>query len=215
MFLVGIAPGPHEPKVDQINFILEPIVKQLQELWAPGIWLSKTALHPQGRLIRAGLLAVFADLPAARRSLGFSSISHKFFCSFCYLEKSQINNLQFQDWPRRKASEHSIWSAKDKAAQTKQERERILKNHGLRYSILSDLPYWNPVEGQTVDSMHNLLLGFLAWHCRDTWAMKDIKDAEDEPGDIPMIEVLELNQDAARMQETLLHPSLRHAQGPS
>lgn len=84
-----------------------------------------------------------------------------------------------------------------------------MKGYGLRYSVLSELPYRNPVEGQTVDSMHNLLLGFLAWHCRDAWAMQDIKDAEEEPGDIPMTELRDLTQDAKRMQETLLHPSLR------
>lgn len=212
LFLVGIAPGPREPKVDQINSILESMVEQFKELWEPGIWLTRTAAHPEGRRICAGLLAVFADLPALRRTLGFSSISHTLLCSFCYVKRRDIDNIDAASWPRRTAAEHALWSEKDKAAQTEKEREFILKNYGLRYSVLSELPYWNAIEGQTVDSMHNLLLGFLAWHCRQAWAMQDIRDTEDEPGDIPMREVLEVNADGARMLETALHPSLRPSQ---
>ena len=42
---------------------------------------------------------------------------------------------------------------------TKKERETIEFEHGVRYSELSRLPYFDPVRMHLIDPMHNLMLG--------------------------------------------------------
>lgn len=83
IFLVGIAPGPRKPSLEQVNWFLTPVVKQLQTLWSPGVYLSKTPLHPKGQLVSATLIPFFADLLALCRSLGFASHTAKRMCSYC------------------------------------------------------------------------------------------------------------------------------------
>ncbi|KAI7948522.1 hypothetical protein MJO29_010187 [Puccinia striiformis f. sp. tritici] len=73
IFLVGIAPGPKEPSLEQTNWILQPIIDQLAVLWKSGLCLLKTFQHPQGRVVSAALLTFFADLPALCRALGFAA----------------------------------------------------------------------------------------------------------------------------------------------
>jgi hypothetical protein len=46
LFVIGIAPGPKEPSLEQVNWILCPSVEQLKVLWSPGLVLSKTSLLP-------------------------------------------------------------------------------------------------------------------------------------------------------------------------
>lgn len=87
VFVVGIAPGPREPSLEQMNWILQPIVTELQSLWITGLLLSRTHEYKDGRLIRAALMVFVADIPSLRRCLGFPSATATFFCSFCLLTK--------------------------------------------------------------------------------------------------------------------------------
>lgn len=215
IFLVGIAPGPKEPKVDEINWILKPIVEQLKQLWIPGIRLSRTADYPQGRLVKAGLLPFFGDLPALRRTLGFASCNHNLFCSFCYLKKKDIVNLESNTWVRQTAEDHKYWSDQWKNAENDKMRDGILKSKGFRYSVLSDLEYWDVVSFQTVDLMHNLLLGLLHWHAREVWAMEEADDPDEEeeehlPQKIPTKEVRDLTADTARINRESFDLSLNN-----
>lgn len=47
----------------------------------------------------------------------------------------------------------------------------LFEEHGIRYSELLRLPYWNPVSYVVIDSMHGILLGLLRHHCRVLWGM--------------------------------------------
>src|SRR5258706_993673 len=42
--------GPKEPRMEQVNHVLRPIVNQLLELWRTGIWLSRTQSYHYGRI---------------------------------------------------------------------------------------------------------------------------------------------------------------------
>lgn len=179
VFLVGIAPGPREPSLEQMNWILKPIVTQLQQLWEPGCILSQTYQYKGGRLIHGALLPFIADIPALRRSLGFPSATATYFCSFCLLKKCDIHNFNQSLWPIRSRSQHQKWAYQARDAKTVKECKIIFKAHGVRFSIMNDLEYWDIVEYHVVDSMHNLLLGLLSWHLRRFWSMQDIKNDED------------------------------------
>lgn len=172
VFLVGIAPGPREPSLEEINWILGPVVTQLTALWNQGLFLSKTPMYPQGRLIYAALILFVADVPATRLCLGLASHSANHFCSICHLQKQDVNNLDESSWPRRTSEEHNKLALAARDGDTKA-RSKIFQSHGVRYSVLVELEYWSLIDCHVVDSMHNLLLGLLKFHCRHFWLMTD------------------------------------------
>ena len=66
VFLVGIIPGPKEPK-GNIN-TYQPLVAELNKLWTG----AKVKVGTQDVLIRCALLCVGCDIPATRKVCGFS-----------------------------------------------------------------------------------------------------------------------------------------------
>ncbi|KNZ59798.1 hypothetical protein VP01_1660g10 [Puccinia sorghi] len=112
-------------------------------------------------------------------------------CSYCLLEKSKINNLNPQTWPMRTTTDHKHWAIHSRDAQDQNTRKKILKKQGVRYSVMLELPYWDIIKYHVVDSMHNLLLGLLKWHCQRFWCMADIDD-EESPKAIPTTELMDL-----------------------
>jgi hypothetical protein len=174
MFLVGIIPGPNEPSLHQINHILSIIVDDLLELWHNGVFLHRTSLHPHGRCVRCALGPLICDLPAARQMAGMASYSSRHFCSRCLLKRDDIEDFNPQHWSSRTWQQHVDIATKWRDAQSEEERDDIFEEHGLRWTELLRLPYWDPTRFVLIDSMHGLLLGALKRHVREIWGM-DIK----------------------------------------
>ncbi|KAJ3554676.1 hypothetical protein NM688_g2988 [Phlebia brevispora] len=176
VFLAGIIPGPHELSLEQLNHFLAPLVDEMLTLWHRGVYLSRTAVCITGRLIKAAIIPLMCDLPALRKVAGFAAFSSKqHFCSFCRLPKTEINNLDRPTWHQRSWAEHLDIATQWRDASTSKEREDIFEMHGLRWSELLRLPYWDPTRYALVDSMHNLYLGELRHHCREVLGI-DVKD---------------------------------------
>ena len=73
VILVGIIPGPKEPKGD-INSFLKPLVDELIDFW-DGVIIEDSCL-PGGMLkLRVALLALCCDVPATRKCGGFAGHS--------------------------------------------------------------------------------------------------------------------------------------------
>ena len=175
MFLVGIVPGPTEPSLHEINHLLRPLVDDLVDFWRPGVWYTSTPAFPGGRRIRCAVVPLICDLPAARKMAGFASYSTlKFFCSFCNLHRDDINNLNVEVWGTRDANVHRAMAEAWRDAESEEERERIFEMHGIRYTELLRLPYWNPVTFTIFDAMHAIFLNNFKRHCRGIWGM-DVK----------------------------------------
>lgn len=172
--LVGIIPGPNEPSLQEINHLLRPLIDEMLVLWHSGVRLSRTALHTSGRLIRAAIVPLICDLLALRKTAGFAGHSSKHMCSFCLLTKGNINDLN-RPWPSRTWKEHLDIATRWCNAKTEKERDTLFEKHGVRWSELLRLPYWDPTRFAVVDAMHNLFLGELRHHCRDVWGIH-IKD---------------------------------------
>ena len=66
MILVGVLPGPKEPQISANSF-LKPLVKDVLDLWKGVILRTKGTLV----FVRAALLCVGCDIPAARKACGF------------------------------------------------------------------------------------------------------------------------------------------------
>ena len=68
MILVGLIPGPKEPKL-HINAYLEPLVSELQALWKGVVLDDASTLGCQ--VYRAAILCLASDIPASRKCGGF------------------------------------------------------------------------------------------------------------------------------------------------
>jgi len=48
---------------------------------------------------------------------------------------------------------------------------KLFKKHGIRWSELLRLPYWDPTKHIVIDSMHGFYLRMFNRHIRDIWGM--------------------------------------------
>lgn len=172
LILVGIIPGPHEPSLESVNHFLMPLVNDLLQLWNPGLTLPSRHGSSTNRVIRAAVLAFVADLPASRKIAGNAGHSADAFCSLCRLKRSSMNDLNVQSWPKHDCATHRdlafAWLRASAA-----ERQAIYKEHGIRWSPLFLLPYWDPTKQVVVDMMHDMFLGVVKRHFVDVLGMSD------------------------------------------
>lgn len=180
LFLVGVAPGPNKLTNSQFDKFLVPLVDDLLELWEPGVYFSRTARYSSGRLVRCALAVNVSDVPAARQVGGFSSVTSENCCHFCWLSLADLENFDPSTWPpSRDLNGHRELALQWKEADSST-RAKLYKKHGVVWSPLLDLPYWDPIRCTVVDSMHNHYLGMLKNHCREVWGMNlEVADVED------------------------------------
>ena len=162
--IVGIIPGPSKPH-HNINSYLDPLVNELLQLWRGEKFQICTPNGIVEQTVRCALLCVCCDLPAGRKVCGFLSFTAKFGCSRCMKEFSgsfgdrNYAGFDRSNWPVRSLSQHKDNVKKLKKCRTKKELKDSESLLGCRYSVLLDLPYFNPVRFLTIDPMHNLFLG--------------------------------------------------------
>ena len=179
MYLAGVIPGPKEPSLTQINHLLRPLVDELLEFWNPGVWYTRTPRCVAGKLVRAALVPLICDLKAARQVMGHGSHSAKKFCSICSLSWEDRNNISRSTRAPVSAKRFRQRALEWKNAHSQSEREKLFKKHGIRWSILLELPYWDPPRFTVVDSMHTILLGHLHRHCTIIWGMNPTRAGGD------------------------------------
>lgn len=179
--LIGVIPGPHEPKL-HLNTFLAPLVSELKELWH-GIVID---VNNQPVIVRAALLSVACDIPAARKVSGFVGPQSLLGCSKCILqfptasfgEKPDYSNFDRSKWEPRNIDVHRQVSTQYLSYRTLQARKTLERAYGIRYSVLSDLPYFDPPRMTIVDPMHNLLLG-TAKYILGVWKELDLLSTDD------------------------------------
>ena len=163
ILLLGVIPGPHEPELT-INTFLRPLVDELLVLW-DGI-VMKTH-DSRSVLVRAALLCVACDIPAARKVCGFPGHRAYHGCSKClktfptdkFGETPDYSGFDRINWPARTLEAHREHVNDYKKANTLAAQKIIEREKGCRYSVLMDLPYFDPIRMCIIDPMHNLLLG--------------------------------------------------------
>jgi hypothetical protein len=165
MYLAGVIPGPGKPSLDQINHVLSLLVQELLDFWR-GVFYTITFACASGLLTKGAMIPLVCDMLAARQLSGFSSATSTWFCTFCLLAISDIENLDQSSWPCRDLGEHIKWAKRWRDCGSEAEREEVFKASGVRWSALLDLPYWNPMLFSVVDSMHLDYLGMVHSHCR-------------------------------------------------
>ena len=168
--LVGIIPGPSEPKLD-INTFLTPLVKDLERLWSGvEVMLSdgtKTS-------IRAALVCVACDLPASRKVAQFLGHKAGYRCNKCLFKAERQQGTQgasgkmsyytqrLSSIPKRNGDDVRQQAEIYRAALTKTEKDRLARSNGVRYTELLRLPYFDAVRMVVVDAMHAFFLGLVS-----------------------------------------------------
>jgi hypothetical protein len=166
MFLFGVVPGPNEPPLACLNHYLAHLVDELLEFWFTGVRFSRTSRCYYGRVARCALVCVVSDLPAARKINGFAGVGHTQMCAMCHCtRRSDDNGDSYISLHHRRTGE-SIQKLADLYlhAENEQEQNETVRETGVRWSVLHQLPYFDPARFVVVDAMHNLFLGLIQEH---------------------------------------------------
>ncbi|KAF8200492.1 hypothetical protein K438DRAFT_2110620, partial [Mycena galopus ATCC 62051] len=137
--------------------------------WQPGIHLSRTGLSENGCLVDIAIAINVNDLPATRKMLGLAGVGSNHICTVCNckgVDATYRTDLDDPVWARRDVRELRRWAYAWRDAKTQAERDTIFKHHGVRWSELWRLLYWDPTRMGVVDSMHCILEGLVHYHCR-------------------------------------------------
>ena len=162
IILLGIIPGPCEPPRD-VNQYLRPLVKELLELYS-GV---KMAVHGKQELqvVRCALIGVPCDMPAGRKACGFLSHSALLGCTKCLkVFPGSVGNKDYsgfdrEKWKARTDADHRSKISQIQGTNSATERNTLESKFGCRYSVLLQLPYFDPTRMLIIDPMHNLFLG--------------------------------------------------------
>ncbi|KAG1737090.1 uncharacterized protein EDB91DRAFT_1249737 [Suillus paluster] len=158
----AIMPGPKEPNIQKINHCLEPSTRELMDL------KNGVKMDVYGEEEVADVFAdnevLACDMLASHKCNRTTGHSHDFHpCAFCDTDVVKINTPD---------SYNNTWSAKDDFHMLHQSfysrdagparQEAILRDHGVRWSILNLLSGWLPSKKSVLDFMHCIFLGIIS-----------------------------------------------------
>ncbi len=165
MYIAGIIPGPVEPHLTQSNHFIRPLMEDLEVAWRRGILYT----HAPGRLMRMALACAVCDLPGARKLSCMAGVSSHHICTACVCRgKGSYETLDLHNWHARNADDLREAAEAWRNAPSNRVRKNIFREHGVRWSELWRLPYWDPSRQLVVDPMHCLLEGIVQDHFRYT-----------------------------------------------
>ena len=184
IILVGIIPGPTEPHLT-LNSYLSPMKEELLQAWSNGFEIPNIPIGNKqiSLTIRLALTCIACDIPASRKVCGFLGHRATSGCNKCYTTFKQVHEDNGSIWTNYGGFDRMKWTMRTN--ENHRERcEQIIqafRSHGtkaaltdaescngLRYSVLLDLPYFDPVRYCVVDPMHNLYLG-TGKHMMEIW----------------------------------------------
>ena len=176
VLIIGVIPGPNEPS-GIINTFIGPMVSELLEMWQ-GCWVGSGQFR---MYIRAALLCVSCDIPAARKVCGIIGHSALMGCSRCkkkfptkaFGEKANYGGFDVDKWTPRTNDEQKKYAYDHLTAITVTQQKNIEREHGIKYSVINELPYYDTVRHMAIDLMHLLFLG-IAKHTFKTWQLKGL-----------------------------------------
>lgn len=170
--LVGIIPGPNEPKRD-VNSFLKPLVEELSSFWSGEHIQLPSLREPQ--LVRCALVCVACDLPASKKVAGFLGHTARLGCSKCLKEfpgvfgNTDYSGFDRNNWPPRTNEAHRLAAESTRKCPNKTQRQKLESEVGCRFSVLLDLEYFDPVRMVILDPMHNIFLGSAKYVMKRLW----------------------------------------------
>ncbi|XP_056106492.1 uncharacterized protein LOC130084975 [Rhinichthys klamathensis goyatoka] len=210
MILVGVIPGPKEPKLNMIAY-LEPLVDDLRELWEGVVLMDSSPLGCQ--VYRAALLCLSSDIPASRKCGGFVGHGALRGCNKCLKKftktsfggKTDFSGFDRSTWTLRTSEEHKRFAKMTEKATTKAAQKKLEAQYGAGWSELFFLPYYDAIQFVVIDPMHNLLLG-TARHVFKLWIECGVLS-------IQKLEELQKRMDSLKVPQDVGRIPLRIASG--
>jgi hypothetical protein len=193
MFVFCVFPGPKEPSLEQINNVLRTLIDDFVRFWSPGVYYPRTPMHPDGRLVQAAIVLLLGDLLAARKMSGINR-----WCTQCPLAAVDTDNLQLETWPQPLTCDEHRKLAEEWKALDEKGRKKHFDKHGIRYSELLRLPYWDPVRFTAIELSHNLLSNNVERHLRVLFGMNvQLDDSLGEDETPAVLQKRQVDPDAA------------------
>jgi hypothetical protein len=165
-FVFGLIPLPHEPKKEEINQFLRPVIDVLVTAWQDGTFLSRTPEQRMGLLVRSALAMLIVNMQG-RKVSGFAHPSSRLHpCPYCCIKQADINNTDYERFECKEDHQARAAGQQWRDTLTQAIRDALHSNLGSRYTEFLRLVYWNVVECVVIDGAHCLLLGLLQHHSR-------------------------------------------------
>lgn len=114
---------------------------------------------------RLALLSVGCDVSASRKLCGFLGHSATMGCNKCMKQfegiigQKNYGGFNVREWVKRDKDSHMKKVKEIMKSKTKTKREELEKRYGVRYSVLLELEYFDPIRMTIIDPMHDLFLG--------------------------------------------------------
>lgn len=162
VILVGLIPDmKSEPPT---NTFIDPLVEELKQAWS-GFYMKSYNSPSQPVKFKLALICVGCDIPASRKLCGFLGHAATKGCNKCMktfdggVGEKNYGGFDMSLWEDRNLEVHKEIVKKIVRSKTKTSREKLEKEYGVRYSVLLELAYFDPVTMTIIDPMHNLFLG--------------------------------------------------------
>ncbi|KAG1725168.1 uncharacterized protein EDB91DRAFT_1254905 [Suillus paluster] len=150
--LLMVIPGPDEPSLEQMNYLIKPFVERVE---------FRVNGHEDPEVSHSHLYCNVSDLPSSRKTSGLQGHNSKFFmCPTCkkpfflLSHPSCFDHETFQyrdEWRYIKYSFHARTADPPTA-------KDISNNRGVRWSTLNYLPGWMPARSSVIEFMHAVFL---------------------------------------------------------
>ncbi|VDB95794.1 unnamed protein product [Peniophora sp. CBMAI 1063] len=167
MFYFGAVPG--KPNGSRLNPTLDILVNAFLEFWSPGVWYSRTAKRPAGRLIRSALIPQISDVIASRQAAGRGAVNLKrHFCLFCLLNRDHIECSDRATFEPRDDELQRAQALLWKDAASEDDRKTLEKENDIRYTPMFRLPYHRATLDNIPEPLHlfyEYLLQVVIRHC--------------------------------------------------
>jgi hypothetical protein len=142
-------------------------------LWG-GVTLN-TYECEEGKRVRAALILISCDIPAARKLCGH--VLALVSCHRCEKQANYENRhhnfagmAEIDEWfITRDSAQHRQNASEWRRCKSDAARKRFVQETGVRWSELLRLPYFDPIRFVTIDPMHCLFLGIAKWIVKRLW----------------------------------------------
>ena len=93
-------------------------------------------------------------------------------------KKKDCSGFERELWRHRDLGAHKATCSKLKRCRSHNEEAQLESRTGIRYSILTQLSYFDPVRFTIIDPMHNLFLGTAKRVMKKIWIQEDLISKE-------------------------------------
>lgn len=160
IYIAGIIPGPNQPHMEEINHYLRPAILDMRDSWIRGVRVSRTAKYETGRVTRSAIVVCVFDLPGGRKATGMPAPGSHWLCTKCNLYgKANLRRYDCEHWEDRNADDLRAAAEAWESAETYLARKKLFDTHGVRWSELWRLPYFDLPRQVVTEIMHALLAG--------------------------------------------------------